>query len=223
MFHAAKLRRRVLISILVAGCGLVPLRPAEAAFSDILGALKGIALATCEGTDAPDYEARLAKTAWDNYFAKHPFGFSAGEATANGIDRTLFTTMGQTVVLQYRYFDPSTGAETSGPPIDHVEYFAEIDHAGPLALVPIGSSSTAGNHYALNYTIADCEPVIVAIPHAPGGGEVYLPGAGGGNAAHGHVLLLGPPESPGLEAWTLLPLAGLLLFAGARFARRRTA
>lgn len=194
--------------------------PARAFQDDPFGTVRGILDASCEGTDSPEYEARLIKAVWDNWWAKVT-GPKKGQCLVNGEDILTHMPEGVTVTLQYRYADIVTGFPVTGPAISYVEYLVELDHGGPLVLLPAGTSSNPTDLFAVSYTVTGCEPLIVAIPRDAGGAEIILPGHATENPGRGYTAILEPRSMPMGNPGLVAMMAGALLAIGAAVLRRR--
>lgn len=201
--------------------GSIAVPPAHAAidFLTLLSTLGGIAQLTCDGEATAEQEAQYVASAWNTHRSKSSRPAIA-QATANGAGPSLVAPVGSTVTLGFRFVDPSTELPTTGPVVHRVDYKASLDHQQPLVLTDLGTSFDSGSSFALPYVVADCEPVIVAVPFDAGGAEVVLPGPVEGNEARGAMLLIRPDAVPG-TAGPGLWIAGLALMGAGLLALRR--
>jgi hypothetical protein len=139
-------------------------------------------------------------------------GIDLGELRVDNYHPVGRTLDGTPALLTFGFVKAVTGQPAiDAPAIGSVQYFAQEDPSNPGVFTPIGSSSDAGNQFAISWIVSGFEPLIEAVPYSPSGAPVVINGVAGDNIAVGHVFDI-PATVPEPSSLSLL-LAGLGLIA----------
>lgn len=128
---------------------------------------------------------------------------------ADGQAPTANDLAGPICLLEFQTLSLLTGVPVTHPAIHSVTYEANLDPHTPDVFVPLGTSFDPASNFAMPFTIAGFEPLVVARPFDAAGHPVALPQYVGPPIDYGFVVIFGPSA---IDIPTVPETGGLLLF-----------